>query len=224
MSNNFPRQDGYPSGQPNPPAQGYYNPSLPNPNVYQSPREMPVEPPPPTEQELAPPPKKKINWFKVLARYAAIWLAVLLLVKFVIPSYEVKGSSMVPTYQPTGDRVLTDGVFFKLLGGPQRGDIVILDKATTPGADDEALIKRVIGLPGESLEIRQGSVYINGQLLNEPYIQNHADYNYPQTVIPPNSYFVLGDNRPVSLDSHYFGPVTRDQIVAKVLLTYPWRF
>lgn len=224
MSNNFPRQDGYPSGQSIPPAQGYNNPSFPNSNVYQSSRELPVEPQPPTDQEVAPPPKKKINWFKVLARYAAIWLAVLLLVKFVIPSYEVKGSSMVPTYQATGDRVLTDGVFFKLLGGPQRGDIVILDKATAPGADDEALIKRVIGLPGESLEIRQGNVYINGQLLNEPYIQNHADYNYPLTVIPSNSYFVLGDNRPVSLDSHYFGPVTRDQIVAKVLLTYPWRF
>lgn len=213
MSNNFSRQDDFSTpGQAAPPVQDYFNTPLPN------------EPQPPIEPEVALPPKKKTNWFRVLVRYAAIWLAVLLLVKFVIPSYEVKGSSMVPTYQPAGDRVLTDGIFFKLTGGPQRGDIVILDKAAAPGADDEALIKRVIGLPGEQIEIRQGNIYINGQLLNEPYIQNHADYNYPATIIPPNNYFVLGDNRPVSLDSHYFGPVTRDQIVAKVLLTYPWRF
>jgi signal peptidase I len=226
MSDNFPRPDGYPSGQPTPPVQDYFNSPLPN--VYQAPEELPAgrpaEPQPPTGPEAALPAKRKTNWFRLLVRYAAIWLAVLLLVKFVVPSYEVKGSSMVPTYQPAGDRVLTDGVFFKLVGGPQRGDIVILDKATTPGADDEALIKRVIGLPGERLEIRKGDVYINGQLLSEPYIQNHADYSYPATVIPANNYFVLGDNRPVSLDSHYFGPVTRDQIVAKVLLTYPWRF
>lgn len=222
MSDNFPRQDGYPSGQPTPPVQGYFNTPLPN--VYRAPEEIPAEPLPPIEPEAAPPARPKTNWFRLLVRYAAIWVAVLLLVKFVVPSYEVKGSSMVPTYQPAGDRVLTDGVFFKLMGGPQRGDIIILDKTATPGADDEALIKRVIGLPGERLEIRQGSVYINGQLLDEPYIQNHADYNYPVTVIPANSYFVLGDNRPVSLDSHYFGPITRDQIVAKVLLTYPWRF
>ena len=185
---------------------------------------MPPLPDVPAEPQPALLPKRKINWWRALARYAAMWLAILLVVKFVVPSYEVKGSSMVPTYQPAGDRVLTDGIFFKLLGGPQRGDIVILDRAATNGAGDEALIKRVIGLPGERLEIRQGSVYINNKLLDEPYIQNHAEYNYPSTVLGGECYFVLGDNRPVSLDSHYFGCITRDQIVAKVLLTYPWRF
>lgn len=138
MSDNFPRQDGYPSGQPTPPVQGYFNTPLPN--VYRAPEEIPAEPLPPIEPEAAPPARPKTNWFRLLVRYAAIWVAVLLLVKFVVPSYEVKGSSMVPTYQPAGDRVLTDGVFFKLMGGPQRGDIIILDKTATPGADDEALI------------------------------------------------------------------------------------
>lgn len=212
MSNNYP--------QPDP----YYRPEQPAP-VIQDYRNLPPLPPQtPAEPEPLPPARPKTNWWRVLVRYAAIWLAILLIVKFVVPSYEVKGSSMVPTYQPAGDRVLTDGVFFKLLGGPQRGDIVILDRAATPGGDDEALIKRVVGLPGERLEIRQGSVYINGELLDEPYIKNHAQYNYPSTVLGSQCYFVLGDNRPVSLDSHYFGCVTKDQIVAKVLLTYPWRF
>ena len=211
MSDNYPRPD------------LYNRPDQPTP-VIQDYRNLPPLPQTPAEPDPTPPAKPKISWWRVLARYAAIWLAILLIVKFVVPSYEVKGSSMVPTYQPSGDRVLTDGIFFKLLGGPQRGDIVILDRAATPGGDDEALIKRVVGMPGERIEIRQGSVYINGELLNEPYIQNHAQYNYPSTVLGSQCYFVLGDNRPVSLDSHYFGCVTKDQIVAKVLLTYPWRF
>jgi signal peptidase I len=213
MSDNYPRPDwSHQPGQPIPPAPNYYYQPYP----YNSPPPYPDEPAPPTRP-------KRAGWFRVLVRYAAIWVAILLLVKFVVPSYEVKGSSMVPTYQPAGDRVLTDGVFFKLMGGPERGDIVILDRASTAGGD-EALIKRVIGLPGERLEIRQGAVYINGKLLDEPYIQNHAEYNYPATQLASDCYFVLGDNRPVSLDSHYFGCVTREQIVAKVLFTYPWKF
>lgn len=217
MSDNYPRPDWshQPPGQPVPPAyNNYYN--QPPPDNYYMPYQAPDEPP--TRS------RPKAGWLRVLVRYAAIWVAILLLVKFVVPSYEVKGSSMVPTYQPAGDRVLTDGVFFKLLGGPERGDIVILDRAATGTAGDEALIKRVIGLPGERLEIRQGAVYINNKLLAEPYIKNRAEYNYPSTVLAGDCYFVLGDNRPVSLDSHYFGCVTHDQIVAKVLLTYPWHF
>jgi signal peptidase I len=217
MSDNFPRPDGY--NQP-------VHPTPPPPTYYTQPVNG-AQPPTPvtnTQEPIYMSSRPKTNWLKVLARYAAIWIAILLMVKFVVPSYEVKGSSMVPTYQPAGDRVLTDGVFFKLMGGPERGDIVILDRAATNGAGDEALIKRVIGLPGERLEVRQGSVYINNKLLNEPYIKNHGGYNYPSTVLGSECYFVLGDNRPVSLDSHYFGCITRDQIVAKVLLTYPWRF
>src|SRR4051794_32476109 len=101
MSDNYPRPD------------PYNWPEQPAP-VIQDYRNLPPLPQAPAEPEPTPPPAKpKINWFRVLARYAAIWLAILLIVKFVVPSYEVKGSSMVPTYQPAGDRVLTDGVFFK---------------------------------------------------------------------------------------------------------------
>jgi signal peptidase I len=172
---------------------------------------------------VATPRRPRKNWLKSIARFAALYVAIILLFRFVIPSYIVEGSSMEPTYQPEGDRVLTDGLIFKLLDGPQRDEVVILDKSVTDGyaSTDDSLIKRVIGLPGEQIEIRQGTVYINGEALAEPYVQNHADYNYPATILPAECYFVLGDNRPVSLDSHYFGCVSRDKILAKVLLKYP---
>ena len=130
---------------------------------------------------------------------------------------------MLPTYRPSGDRVLTDQVFFKLTGGPSRRDIVILSEPNAAQGKDD-LIKRVIALPGERVEIRAGTVYINGAALVEPYIQNHAEYSYPVTFLPKDCYFVLGDNRPVSYDSHYFGCVPKDRILAHVLLTYPWHF
>ncbi len=169
------------------------------------------------------PRRSRMNWLKSAVRFAALFIAIILLFRFGIPSYMVEGSSMEPTYQPEGDRVLTDGFIFKLLAGPQRGEVVILDKSVTVGyaSNDGSLIKRVIGLPGEKIEIRQGTVYINGEALAEPYVENHADYNYPATTLPAEGYFVLGDNRPASLDSHYFGYISREKILAKVLLKYP---
>ena len=134
------------------------------------------------------------SWLKMIARFAPFYVAVFLLFRFVIPSYMVEGSSMEPTYQPEGDRVLTDGLIFKLLEGPQRGEVVILDKSVTNGysANDDSLIKRVIGLPGEKIEVRHGAVYINDELLTEPYVQNHAEYDYPATTPPGGLLFRPG--------------------------------
>ncbi|HEX2915113.1 MAG TPA: signal peptidase I [Chloroflexia bacterium] len=193
----------------------YQYPVAPYQSYYLPPEELPVH----NVRVEINQEKPRRNWFQTLMRYALVWLGVFLLVKFIIPSYDVQGASMEPTYQVSGDRVLTDQVFFKVFDDINRGDIVVInDKSVSK----DALIKRVIGLPGETIEIKQGTVYINGAALDEPYIKFKAHYNYPATKVPPDSYFVLGDNRPVSLDSHYFGPVTKDQIVAKVLLTYPW--
>ncbi len=175
-----------------------------------------------TDEGPQPPVASRQSVFKTIARYATIWLAVFLVLKFVVPSYEVKGSSMEPTYDVAGDRVLTDQVFFKLGGGPARGDIVVLSRPAHEGEDP--LIKRVIGLPGDKVEVRRGTVYVNDKALDEPYIKNTGDYNYGPIVVEKDCYFVLGDNRPVSLDSHYFGCVSKDHILAKVLFRYPHLF
>ncbi|MBA2277519.1 MAG: signal peptidase I [Chloroflexia bacterium] len=105
---------------------------------------------------------------------------------------------------------------------PERGDIVVFDPPTN---SDKPYIKRVIGLPGESVEIRNGSVFIDGQEVNEPYLDGEStecpgrDACEPVTV-PPDQIFVLGDNRDNSQDSRSFGPVEVDDIIGKAWVTY----
>jgi signal peptidase I len=103
---------------------------------------------------------------------------------------------------------------------PQRGDVVLIRQA------DKGLIKRVIGLPGETLEVRAKEVWINGAKLNEPYaVHRENDLvegrdEFPATVVPPGSYFVMGDNRDRSQDSRNWGPVKKEQITGKVVILY----
>ena len=97
--------------------------------------------------------------------------------------------------------------------GPERGDIIVLDDPRNPAGD--RLVKRVIGLPGEKLEIASGRVYINGRQLHEPYIKSPWSGSAPAIRIPAGQYFVMGDNRPNSEDSRFFGLVERGMIVGK---------
>jgi signal peptidase I len=104
-----------------------------------------------------------------------------------------------------------------IFGGPQRGDIIVFK---APGSSDKDFIKRVMGLPGEQVRVSNGSVLINGDRLDEPYIRYRASYDFDTRTIPPRQYFVLGDNRPNSTDSHlgWFVPV--EDIIGKAWVTY----
>ena len=93
----------------------------------------------------------------------------------------------------------------------QRGDIIILEW------NEESLMKRLIALPGESIEIRQGSILINGKVYDEPYDVIPPDYDLESAKLGVNEYFVLGDNRNESRDSHNFGPITGEMIKGRVL-------
>jgi signal peptidase I len=85
---------------------------------------------------------------------------------------------------------------------------------------DKDFIKRVIALPGDTIEVRGGQVWVNDQLIDEPYIRDKAPYLVPRQTVPPAHYFVLGDNRSYSQDSRDFGPVPGDAIVGRVFLVY----
>lgn len=134
---------------------------------------------------------------------------------FLFENYRVVGHSMDPTLAD-GQFVVVNKLLYRLQD-PQRGDIIVFRER---GDDDRKLIKRIVGLPGEMIEIRNGQVYINERLVNEPYVQNQARRSYARTVIPEDHYFVMGDNRSNSSDSRNWGSLPRSKIVGKGWLTY----
>lgn len=123
-----------------------------------------------------------------------------------------------PSMQPNlyrGDRVMAEKVSYRL-HPPYRGDVVIADR---PG-NEVALIKRVVALPGETVEVRGGHTFINGQPIEEPWVTNFGGPSYPPTVVPPDHLFILGDNRSNSRDSRAIGPVPINSIKGHVWLVY----
>lgn len=126
----------------------------------------------------------------------------------------VENVSMQPTLKP-GEFLLVNRVAYKF-GEPTIGDIIVFH---APGANDTDYIKRVIGLPGDQVLISDGIVYVNNQPLYEPYIAESPRYTGSWD-IPPDQYFVLGDNRNNSSDSHMWGFVPREDIVGRALLIY----
>jgi signal peptidase I len=100
--------------------------------------------------------------------------------------------------------------------GPRRGDVIVFEVPH----EEEPLIKRVVALPGETIEIRDEAIYVNGQQLSESWATQPGGPDYPATTLPPLHVFVLGDNRANSRDSRYFGPVSRDQIIGRARLIY----
>jgi signal peptidase I len=152
-----------------------------------------------------------IEILQTVALAGVFYLVISLLTARVV----VEGPSMRPTLL-SGEWIVVNRLTYKV-GAPQRGDVVVFLPPTNAQTDD--LIKRVIGLPGETVEIREGSVWINGARLEEIYVSG--------TTFPDNSWqlgeddlFVMGDNRPISLDSRSFGPIHRSQVVGKAWLRY----
>lgn len=128
----------------------------------------------------------------------------------------VEGASMQPNFA-TGQLVIVNR-FSYYFSAPQRGDVVVLHDPQDPSQD---FIKRVVGLPGELVEIRQGRVYANGTLLEESYIARFCTSGCDGTwILDDEQYFVLGDNRPNSHDSHSFGPIDRKLIVGRAWIRY----
>ncbi|MCS7039304.1 MAG: signal peptidase I, partial [Caldilineales bacterium] len=127
----------------------------------------------------------------------------------------VEGYSMEPTLHGH-QRLVIEKLSYRL-HLPRRGDIVVI---RVPGYGREMLIKRVIGLPGETIEVRGGQVLINGVPLAEPYLRTVTRGDYPPTRIPDDAIFVMGDNRNNSNDSRAFGPIPLDAVVGKAWLRY----
>jgi signal peptidase I len=141
-------------------------------------------------------------------------VVIFLLLQAAVQSFVVIGSSMRPNLQD-GQRILVTKVSY-IFHGPEWGDVVVFE---SPSSRQTDYIKRVIALPGDIVEIKMGVVYINGSPLDEPYIKAQPKYNIESQKIPDNNYFVLGDNRNNSNDSHNGWTVPREDIVGKAWLS-----
>ena len=159
--------------------------------------------------------------FRDIIAPVLLGLAVFALFHVTIGSFKVYGSSMLPTIEEGEYIMVSKATYFS--GGPQRGDIIVFDSPQDPKTD---LIKRVIAMPGDTVEIRDDKVIINGIPLAEPYTLEPPHYLMPPEEITAGHYFVLGDNRNNSSDSHRGWTVPRRNIVGKAWVTYwpPYRW
>jgi signal peptidase I len=166
-------------------------------------------------------------------------LIIFLVVRGLVQPYRVEGTSMEPNLHSGQFLLVNKAVYFRLdpaqiaqyvpfinfssarpmslFHPPERGDVIVF---RFPKDTSRDFVKRVIAVPGETVEIKGGVVHVNGQKLNEPYLRDNANYNHGPEVVPPDNYFVLGDNRNNSSDSHVWGDVEAQFIIGKAWLSY----
>ncbi len=141
----------------------------------------------------------------------------LFIITFIAQSFIVDGTSMVPTLEHN-QRLLVDKLTYRFRD-PSSGDIVVFKYPANP---KEEFIKRIIGVPGDSVAIADGKVYVNGTVISEDYILDKTNRGFSPNIVPPDHYFVLGDNRNNSLDSRdpRVGFVPRENIVGRAIWSY----
>ena len=182
--------------------------------------------PPPERPPAEPPAQQPESATRSSVRSAVEWvvivvaalLAALLIKTFLLQAFYIPSDSMNPTLVQR-DRVLVNKLSYHF-HDVHRGDIVVFSRP--PGEDDpniKDLIKRVIGLPGETIEGRDGQILINGRALKEPYTAKNSPLSdFTPRKVPPGRYFVMGDNRGNSKDSRVFGPISKSLIVGRAFI------
>ncbi len=167
---------------------------------------------------LSPGARAFFDWVLVVG--IALFVAIVVRT-FVLAHYQVEGQSMFSTLHP-GDRVFVNKLSYRL-HDPNRGDVVVLHELT--GSTERDLIKRVIALPGETIEIDDCQVFIDGLRLDEPYLDpsvvNDGGWcEYGPTDVPDEHVFVMGDNRNHSSDSRQLGPISEDDLVGRAFVVF----
>jgi signal peptidase I len=180
----------------------------------------------PENQTALTPELKENPWVETIK---TIGLSVVLafgIRSFVAEARYIPSGSMLPTLQ-INDRLIIDKISYNF-SNPQRGDIVVFNPtaALEEQKFKDAFIKRVIGIPGDRVEVRNGKVFINGKVIKEKYIDEAPKYNWsskeltPDGKVPEGNYLVLGDNRNNSYDSHFWGFVPKDKIVGRAIVRF----
>jgi signal peptidase I len=153
-----------------------------------------------------------LHWRSVARTSLQLAALGVLAIAFFMRTPEVSGLSMAPRIA-SGEFVLINTISYHL-HAPQRGDIIAF-RHDSPAP--EVFIKRVIGLPGDRIAIERGRVSVNGVPLPEPYVRFADNRSFPEAVVPPDSLYVLGDNRVDSNDSRFWGFVKEDEVLGKAI-------
>lgn len=164
--------------------------------------------------DQAAPGRGALQLLREVVETILLTLVIFIVINALTGRFRIEGPSMKPTLHE-GEYLIISKIIYKL-HPPQRGDIIVFHH---PQDQTRDLIKRIIGLPGEEVEILDGQVYINGGLLQEPYVTSWGGRPSRQQ-LGPDEYFVLGDNRPNSDDSRSWGGLAREMIVGKAWLAY----
>lgn len=186
----------------------------------------PTQTPPPSDILATPPQEPKqslgshiVEFFQTLVVFAAIASAIYL---FVAQPHRVSGLSMFPNFH-NGDYIITDKLTYRV-SEPERGDVIVFKN---PRNEAEDFIKRIMGIPGDRVKVENGHVYVNDELLEEPYLKpdlvtNPGSYlkDGQEETVEPGHFIVMGDNRGNSSDSREWGQITKGEIIGKVFLRY----
>jgi signal peptidase I len=158
---------------------------------------------------------KRSHLAREIVETLALTLIIFVVIHFAVQSYRVDGPSMEPGLQ-NNQYVLVNKIAY-LFHPPERGDIIVFHYPLDTTRD---FIKRVIGLPGDTITVTSNAVWVDGVKLNEPYVSAEANFQGETWHVPPGDYFVMGDNRPVSDDSRTWGFVPQKDLVGKAVLVY----
>jgi signal peptidase I len=183
--------------------------------------------------------RRALRLVRELAETFILALLIFLVVRAALQNFRVEGSSMDPSLHNGQYLIINKAIYTRinldtiskfipfidpgdnperyLFRAPKRGDVIVF---RFPGDPDRDFIKRIVGEPGDIVEVRNGTVYIDGEPLDEPYITSKPTYVYGPREVPPKQYFVLGDNRNNSYDSHAWGFLPEENIIGQAWLSY----
>jgi len=149
---------------------------------------------------------------RTLIRATVLAVVCLVVFKYILLPIKIDGPSMMPTYKEKGINFVNRLAYLR--HEPQRGDVVAV-RFTGPHV---MLMKRIVGLPGETISFRHGKLYVNGEPQNEPYVKFPCDWDRRPRVLSADEFFVVGDNRSMDIDLHVHGAAERKRILGKILL------
>ncbi len=192
-------EDPLPPGPPVPPSRGWAR--------------FPEPPPPP--RRVSHVPRRRSHLAREIIETLVLTAVIFIAIHWSVQTFRVEGDSMQPGLNAT-EYVLVNKLAY-LFSGPARGDVIVFHYPLNPQED---FIKRVIGLPGDTVKVTPTQIIINGVALKEPYISEALNATPHEFKLGADEYFVMGDNRPFSSDSRTWGPVPKDYIIGKATVVF----